>query len=198
MNIEASYNIILSLIGISALILFYVVFWQQYCLDAFRTNLFELRYELIDLVAQKKISHQDTSYIFLRDLINSTIGNGHKFKFTRFMVISAYLSRKAEFKEFSQYHRQIWVESLSSHDPKMRECLQKIRNDYHMAIIQYFLSASILFWFLVILAALFAALTNAVSKFRTLFSVTLDFADSIGISSFNKAVDNRVATEVFT
>ena len=193
MNIETTYNIIFSLVGILALILFYIRFWQPYCLDAFRTNLFELRYKLIDLVDQEKIAYTDTSYIYLRDIINSTIGNGHNYKFHRFLTISAILSRNEQFKKFSQRQNKLWEESLAPHDVELREHLQKIRFDYHMAIFQYFLSASLLFWWLLIFAAFFAVLTNAFSKFRTVISVASQYVD--GISSYSKNGEDRVLTE---
>lgn len=193
MNIETTYNIIFSLVGILALILFYIRFWQPYCLDAFRSNLFELRYKLIDLVHQEKISYKDTSYIYLRDLINSTIGNGHNYKFHRFLTISAFLSRNEQFRKFSHQQNILWEESLAPHDGELRERLQKIRFDYHMAIFQYFLSASLLFWWLIILAALIVVLTNAFSKFRTVISVASQYID--GISSYTKNGEGRVLSE---
>ena len=193
MSFETIYNIIFSLAGVLALCLFYSIFWQRYCLDAFRSNLFELRYELIDLVANNKIEHTDASYKFLRDLINSTIRNGHKYKFIRFLAISVVLLKNEQFKKFSQQQQKEWKQSLSVHDEELRERLQEIKVDYHLTIMQYFLSASLLFWALVIMAiipVLIVAVTNVFSKFGKLISRSFEYTD--GISNYNIHEEERL------
>lgn len=192
MSIETTYNIIFSLVGVLALYLFYTLLWQRYCLDAFRSNLFELRYELIDLVASKKINYTDASYIFLRDLINSTIKNGHRYKFIKFLVASVVLLKNERFNRFSQKQQKEWKQSLAVHDEEIRERLKEIKVDYHLIIVQYFLSASILFWLLLVLVTIpvliAAVVTNVFSKLRKLIPRGFEYTDSISSYKLHEEV----------
>jgi len=134
-----------SIIELLALWVLVCVFWKDYCLDAFRQNLFTLRDDLFLYAANGNISFDHPAYRLLRERLNGAIRYGHEFTLTRVVVALVTMPPNA-----SESESDAWEINTATLSKEKRAVLSQYRNAFAFNVIKYVVLRSF-FWAVLVL-----------------------------------------------
>lgn len=168
---------------ISIILLIILLFWlyQDYCLDAFRQKMFNLRDELFDEAYHGKIGFDDDAYGMLRSAMNGMIRFGHKFNLVQvlFMMI---VGNKKGYK-IPSFHDRL-MSNIRYYSEEQQKLVMRYYISMNFYAIKHLFLSSILFLITVICPLLFLWKTHqGISKVVCNFKGPLDKIDSAALTT---------------
>ena len=135
--------------------------WQNYCTDAGRQTLFEIRDELFDMARVGKLSFRSQQYRIIRAAIEKNIRFAHNLTIWRFLIIYAHMIRYGAFEQKSEL--TLAIESISNVEVRQQVQMLSMRSTRTNIIMMVTKSPA----FIVMLGGVFA-----LSKLSKLFEST--------------------------
>ena len=129
----------------SLIIIFYSLKqYKKIRLNSFRDELFTLRYELLLLTFNSKLSCNDNIYRYYENRINAQIRFAHSISFFKILIYSFYMKKQkidtSATKNFENYQLALLD------DEKLKEKIIQLDEKIGDAFIVYLLSTSLLVW----------------------------------------------------
>jgi hypothetical protein len=111
MNATEFSTILQSLLTLVILAFVVLALWPEQRIDLFRQQMFEIRDELFDYAADRKISFDDPAYLRLRELMNGFIRYAHNL--TPFRVLMSFIRWKCTVTKPVETWTESWNKALN-------------------------------------------------------------------------------------
>lgn len=153
---QASIYFTIALAALSGLWLLWDVAFKRLLLDAFREEMFKLRFELFEMGIQGSVPLSSDTYVTMERLLNGLLRYGHRFTFMTYLFSRRAQEKAKQDKNFADFTSEIELK-ISRMDPAAQNKLRDILARINTAVLLYMGFTSMLFlcvWVLFVLLRL--------------------------------------------
>jgi hypothetical protein len=148
-----------SALGLLLIWLFVCFIWKDYCLDAFREEIFAVRDALFLYAADGNIEFQNPAYTMLRNKLNVILRYAREFTLARFVLAILFLSKVHDSEAAA------WEQALASLPPDVQESLVRYRNAFVLAFVRYVTLRSFFLYSVFLLAQVLGVFKGAAKRY---------------------------------